>query len=79
MTSGQSALQAREQTHLENAQTVRHRHATAALAVASAIGVAAVGGGVYCAVTGNIAGAGVLLGGTVAVIIGAFLKVRVTR
>lgn len=75
----QSALQEREQIYLEKAQSVRHRHATAALVVASAIAVAAVGGGVYCAVTGNIAGAGILLGGTVAVIIGAFLKIRVTR
>lgn len=75
----QSHLQEREQTYYENAQKVRHWHASIALGVAALIALGAVGGGIYCAVTGNIAGAGILLGGTVAVIIGAFLKVRITN
>ncbi len=75
----QSRLQEREQAYQESAQSTRHWHASIALGVAAFIALSAVGGGTYCAVTGNIAGAGILLGGTVAVIIAAFLKVRITN
>lgn len=75
----QSQLQEREQRAYEGAQRVRHWHASIALGVAALTALGVVGGGVYCAVTGNIAGAGILLGGTAAVIIGAFLKVRLTK
>lgn len=75
----QSRLQEREQAYQESAQSTRHWHASIALGVAAFIALGAVGGGIYCAVTGNTAGAAILLGGTVAVIIAAFLKVRITN